>query len=448
MRTLTIMLLAALGGLLAAQDYTVTAGSKTYSDIVGGNDLTLGDEQLSAEIRPAGFAFPYFGRVYTGFKVCDNGFLVLGGNGSVTSNIPCHGTTWPGPTIAPFWTNAKTGTGLANPAADRIAWDFTGDVLTVEWRWLETDPNPSATIWDPSALRMKAILNQSTGVIEFNYGDPTNPPNKVILICECIQPRDHTVSICDETSTIIAGSDMPYFVSATGQVATYPGGRFIRFTPAAHLLTIMTLSPLPAANAGQTYSQQFTAVNGVGQRTWSAQGLPAGWTMSPAGLLSTAAPAAGTWQFTVQVTDTAANSASGLFEVQVLPAPLVLATPVSPTLTQGTAGATWPGVVFGATGGLTPYAWDINGGTLPPGLSLDPALGTLAGTTTHAGDYHFSVRVTDANSSTAERWFSLTVQAAPRLGAGSSGGGCAAGAGGLWLPLVPAVLAWRRRRAT
>lgn len=448
MRSILALAVAALAGLLNAQAYTVSSGSKPYTDMTGGHDLVLGDDQLSAEIRPAGMAFPYFGRLYTGFRVCDNGFLILGGGGTVTGKIPSHGTQWPGPTIAPFWTNAKTGTGLANPAADRIAWDLTGDLLTVEWRWLETDPDPSATIWDPSALRMKATMNQATGVIEFNYGDPTNPPYKVILICECVQPRDHTVSICDETSTIIDGVDQPYFVSAAGHVNTYPTGRYIRFTPAAHLLTITTLSPLPDADAGQPYSHQFTAVHGVGSRTWSAQGLPAGWVMSAAGLLTATAPVAGTFQFTVQVADTAANIHSAQFEVEVVPGLLQFVSPSAGALAQGTAGSGWPGVTFTVQGGLAPYSFSIDGGALAPGLVLNAATGELAGTTTHAGDFAFAVGVTDSNSAYVQRWFTLHVQPAPRLGGGGGGGGgggCVAGTGGVLLPAL-VVLAWRRRR--
>ncbi|MBX3459795.1 MAG: putative Ig domain-containing protein [Planctomycetes bacterium] len=451
MRTLILCTLALLAGHLAAQAYAVSAGSRTYSDLSGGTALTLGDEAISAEISPTGFAFPYFGRMYTSFKVCDNGFMILGGAGSVTSNIPCHSTNWPGPTIAPFWTNAKTGTGLAVPDADRIAWDFTAGVLTVEWRYLETDPNPSTTIWDPSALRMKAMLDQATGIIEFNYGDPTAPPGQVILICECVQPRDYSVSICDHGSTIIAGADMPYFVSSAGQVATYPAGRFIRFTPDASQITITTLS-LPDANAGQPYSHTFTAIHGVGARTWSAVGLPAGFAMSAAGVLSAASPTAGNYNFTVQVTDSAANSDSKPFSITVHTAPLAFAAPNAGALANGLAGAPWTGVTFTASGGQQPYAWSIDTGALPPGLTLDTATGALSGVTGTAGDYGFSVRVTDALASTDARSFTIHVAAVGSggtgLGGGSSGnggGGCVTGSGTGILPLA-LLLALRRRR--
>ncbi len=35
--------------------------------------------------------------------------------------------------------------------------------------------------------------------------------------------------------------------------------------------------------------------------------------------------------------------------------------------------------------------WAVTAGSLPPGLSLNPATGTLAGTPTRPGGYHFTV---------------------------------------------------------
>jgi len=46
---------------------------------------------------------------------------------------------------------------------------------------------------------------------------------------------------------------------------------------------------------------------------------------------------------------------------------------------------------------ITPPAnWVVTGGTLPPGLTLDPPTGTISGTPTTAGTYAFFVTVTDA----------------------------------------------------
>lgn len=68
---------------------------------------------------------------------------------------------------------------------------------------------------------------------------------------------------------------------------------------------------------------------------------------------------------------------------------------------------------LGATGGVTPYAWSIISGSLPPGLNLDPTSGVISGTPTMVGTYPFTVRVSDSQSppATASAPFSIAVNA-------------------------------------
>ena len=51
-----------------------------------------------------------------------------------------------------------------------------------------------------------------------------------------------------------------------------------------------------------------------------------------------------------------------------------------------------------ATGGLAPYAWTIVAGSLPTGLSLNPASGAISGTPAAAGSSKFTVQVTDGQA--------------------------------------------------
>ncbi len=46
-------------------------------------------------------------------------------------------------------------------------------------------------------------------------------------------------------------------------------------------------------------------------------------------------------------------------------------------------------------GGTPPWRWELIGGALPPGITLD-ASGRLTGATASVGDFHFTVKVTDA----------------------------------------------------
>jgi uncharacterized repeat protein (TIGR02543 family) len=61
-----------------------------------------------------------------------------------------------------------------------------------------------------------------------------------------------------------------------------------------------------------------------------------------------------------------------------------------------TAGTAYVLSMAGA-GGVGTIAYSISNGTLPSGVSLDPATGQISGTPTTAGTYTFTVRATDAN---------------------------------------------------
>jgi hypothetical protein len=56
-----------------------------------------------------------------------------------------------------------------------------------------------------------------------------------------------------------------------------------------------------------------------------------------------------------------------------------------------------------------PYNWQVSGGALPEGLSLDQSSGTIAGTTSHAGNFSFTASVSDANASKASGDLSLKI---------------------------------------
>jgi len=49
------------------------------------------------------------------------------------------------------------------------------------------------------------------------------------------------------------------------------------------------------------------------------------------------------------------------------------------------------------SGGTPPYTWLITSGSLPNGLTLNPATGEISGTATEAGTFPFTVQITDAN---------------------------------------------------
>ena len=61
-------------------------------------------------------------------------------------------------------------------------------------------------------------------------------------------------------------------------------------------------------------------------------------------------------------------------------------------LPSGQVGVSYS-AAFEASGGIRPYLWDMASGDQPPGLSLNPLTGVLAGRPTQAGNFRFGVRV-------------------------------------------------------
>lgn len=84
-------------------------------------------------------------------------------------------------------------------------------------------------------------------------------------------------------------------------------------------VAITTTSPLPSGIVTQQYSVTFTASGGVPPYNWTLilGSLPTGLTLTGAGVLSGVPSQAGTYTFTVQVADSAGNTASGIFVLTI-----------------------------------------------------------------------------------------------------------------------------------
>jgi hypothetical protein len=173
---------------------------------------------------------------------------------------------------------------------------------------------------------------------------------------------------------------------------------------------VITTTSLPAGTAGTAYSQALAATGGTTPYSWTvaAGTLPAGLTLSSAGVLSGTPTDDGSATFTVRVTDAAARTTTQALALVVNPPPVVITTT---TLAAGTSGTAY-NQALAATGGTTPYSWTVATGTLPAGLTLSSA-GVLSGTPTTAGTVTFTVRVTDTGARAATQALTVTVNAGP-----------------------------------
>jgi len=161
----------------------------------------------------------------------------------------------------------------------------------------------------------------------------------------------------------------------------------------------ITTTSLPGATEGVAYSQQIAAT-GLAPLAYSVSvgSLPAGLTMSNAGLVSgTATGPTGTINFTVQVKDGSnpVQTATQALAITVsLPAPPSITTTSLPAGTEGDAYSQ----TVAATGGLGTLTFSISAGSLPASLAMD-STGKITGTPTGPnGTANFTVQVKDQSN--------------------------------------------------
>lgn len=175
-------------------------------------------------------------------------------------------------------------------------------------------------------------------------------------------------------------------------------------------LAILTQSTLPTGGHGTAYSHQFAAQGGVPPYTWAAGGMPTGWQMSAAGLLSAAAGDVqyGSYAFDVTVQDahTPQGNDTRQFTVLITPPPLLITTT---SIGPFTAGAQASAVMHAAGGYGAPYTWSASG--LPGGWSIMLASGEIAAAAGDvvAGSYNVTITVADAQGQLESQPFTIDV---------------------------------------
>jgi len=216
------------------------------------------------------------------------------------------------------------------------------------------------------------------------------------------------------TSSLLLAVGQPS-VGAAGQTLAQTAGPPVILT--AGLSCTNGVCAIGPGNAGTFFNWAISESGGQGPTPfdWSivAGALPDGLSLDGPGCGVHCARVIGTpttaqtTTFTVQVQDSAGQTAQQAFSLQINPPrPLVITTPSNccPTGTVGTAYS----VHFFADGGIQPFVWLLAAGQFPPGLDLDPS-GLLSGTPTTAGTFTFSIRVTDQSGQQATGQFGIAI---------------------------------------
>ena len=178
-------------------------------------------------------------------------------------------------------------------------------------------------------------------------------------------------------------------------------------------LTITTAS-LPDGNLDQAYTSPPLTASGGSVNSWSVVSgtLPAGLTLAPNGVIAGTPTQSGPFGFTVQANATDASDTHQLSLFILAPLAIQTLTDKTPPQTGLTAGRlVGQPLATGvkAVGGRSPYTFSSEG-ELPPGITLDPATGTITGAGTTAGEYAFTVTITDAAGTKASVPWSVTIR--------------------------------------
>lgn len=157
----------------------------------------------------------------------------------------------------------------------------------------------------------------------------------------------------------------------------------------------MTISPgaLGSMRAGVSFNQTLSASGGVAPYTFSlvSGGVP-GITLSGSTLSGTPTER-GAHTLVVEATDNVGTTAQKSYGATVAN-PIMTTSPLNPTLAVGQPST----ASFATTGGIAPYTYTVNSGTLPPGVSL-ASNGSLTGTPSAAGTYTFDIVARESSTS-------------------------------------------------
>ncbi len=200
--------------------------------------------------------------------------------------------------------------------------------------------------------------------------------------------------------------------SATGGATSADAVRFVGSSSAD--LQIMTTS-LPDGQMSMWYSAQLSATGGVSPYIWSINSgsLPDGLNLNPiTGVIDGIPISNGLFNFTVGISDSQGppdtDSQSLSISVSDVISPLDITTT---SLPDGQVNESYYQQMY-ATGGVSPFSWAVNLGSLPDGLNLNPATGVIDGIPTAEGIFNFTIGISDSQGppDTDSQPFAITIE--------------------------------------
>lgn len=198
-------------------------------------------------------------------------------------------------------------------------------------------------------------------------------------------------------------------------------------------VVIQTAGTLTAGAVGTPYTFTLNATGGTPPYNWrlSDGALPGGLTLSSAGIISGTPSAIGRFSATLEVSDSAAQTASAAIII-----------PIDPPVLRITSAAALPAATAGvdyqftptATGGTPPYQWALTAS--PAELRIDAESGAISGRLPASGDISFTIRVSDSAGGSATQDVTLRVGLAAAPAVTISGLSASSGPGQQLQPAV------------
>jgi hypothetical protein len=224
------------------------------------------------------------------------------------------------------------------------------------------------------------------------------------------------------TTSVVYTAPTDVAVSTTATVtATSIANTTITATESVTLNAVLTITTtsLPSAILGVPYDAFINAAGAPAPFTWIVKSgtIPPGLTFlatstSTSAEISGTATTLGTYNFTVQVTDSSDATVTQALSITVnVPPPLSV---VTGSLPVGTVNMPYPQTTLQANSGVPPYSWNlIDGTTLPLGFVTPlPTNGTISGTPVVSGNFPITVQVKDSstpNPQTATANLNITI---------------------------------------
>ena len=287
--------------------------------------------------------------------------------------------------------------------------DNGGGNYTVQWTV------PTTLITPPGSSNPYKFKWGTKSIVDFN-GLGYDPLETATY---AIDPTTHqtwfsATNVNNEPTPATGGTTQSYqFVtSTTGLVQADFSVK--AFLPASCSISPTTLGPW---TIGQVISITLTT-SGCSSSTWSNSGsFPTGISLNSSNGLLSGTISGSTGTFTPHAIYDTANNA---YSILVNAAPSITTSSPLPAGTVGTAYSQ----TLAASGGTAPLTWSVSSGTVPTGTTLSSG-GVLSGTptTTTGSPFTFTALVTDANSVTGSKSFTVTINSAPSTNASKVIGG-------------------------